>query len=293
MPDWEDLRHFAAFARAGSLSAAARLMDVEHATVSRRVASLETSLSLKLVDRRGRILRLTPDGERIAALTERMVVDAEAIDRSADGAGAEFKREVSISAPPALSVLLLAEPLAAFRSQHPGVTLRIIGESRFASLDKREADIAIRLSRPSKGNLTIVKLGDIAFRLYASRSYLAGTRPNRWTFIGYDETLDAAAQQVELARYAGKRSINIRASNADMQQALARQGAGVAMLATVLVGADSELVPAVPNQPPVMRGLWLVLHSDMQNSVPVRAMAQHLKCYLHEILQARTKVIRA
>jgi len=293
MPDWEDLRHFAAFARAGSLSAAARLMDVEHATVSRRVASLETSLSLKLVDRRGRILRLTTDGERIAALTERMVVDAEAIDRSADGAGKEFKGEVSISAPPALSALLLAEPLATFRSQHPGVTLRILGESRFASLEKREADIAIRLSRPAGGDLTIVKLGEIAFRLYASRSYLAGTRPNRWAFIGYDETLDTAAQQVELARYAGKRSINIRASNADMQQALARQGAGVAMLATALVGTDPELVPAAPSQPPVVRGLWLVLHSDMQNSVPVRAMSQHLKRHLHEILQARTKGIKA
>ncbi|HEX4325915.1 MAG TPA: LysR family transcriptional regulator, partial [Burkholderiales bacterium] len=76
MNDWEDLRHFAALARDKSLSAAARRLGVDHATVARRVAALEESLKLKLVDRRPRAYVLTADGERIAALAARMEQEA-------------------------------------------------------------------------------------------------------------------------------------------------------------------------------------------------------------------------
>ena len=60
--NWDDLRYFECFAAAGSLSGAARVLDVEHATVARRISALESDLKLKLVDRRGRKLLLTPAG---------------------------------------------------------------------------------------------------------------------------------------------------------------------------------------------------------------------------------------
>ena len=68
MTDWEDLRHFAALSETGSLSGAARLIGVEHATVARRVARLEAQTGLKLVDRRGRRFRITAEGEKIAGI---------------------------------------------------------------------------------------------------------------------------------------------------------------------------------------------------------------------------------
>ncbi|MDG9818338.1 LysR family transcriptional regulator [Pseudomonas putida] len=68
MFDWEDLRHFCAFTSAGSLSAAAKTLGVDHATVARRIASLEASFKLKLVDRRPRAYALTDEGRRVAEL---------------------------------------------------------------------------------------------------------------------------------------------------------------------------------------------------------------------------------
>jgi DNA-binding transcriptional LysR family regulator len=128
--DWEDLRHFAAFAASGSLSAAARRLGVEHATVARRIAALEMRLDLKLIDRRGRRLALTADGRRIAAVTDRMETDINAIDRIASGARSDLSGEVTISAPSAYAAAILATPLARLRKRHPDLRVRLLGEAR-------------------------------------------------------------------------------------------------------------------------------------------------------------------
>ena len=91
MADWEDLRHFVALAREGTLSAAARMLGVDHATVARRVAALEADTGLKLIDRRARSYQLTDDGKRIAATATPM---EEAAFRPLDRACAEKSRSV-------------------------------------------------------------------------------------------------------------------------------------------------------------------------------------------------------
>lgn len=81
--DWEDLRYFLTFASVKSLSGAAKKSGVEHATVSRRIASLEKSLNVKLVDRRKRLYELTDDGRKLAVIGRRIEEQAEAIGRLA------------------------------------------------------------------------------------------------------------------------------------------------------------------------------------------------------------------
>ena len=100
MADWEDLHHFVTLAREGTLSAAARVLRVDHATVARRVAALEQSTGLKLVDRRSRTTVLTDDGKRIAAVATPMEEAAFAVGRAAQAAKPGVDGEVSISAPP-------------------------------------------------------------------------------------------------------------------------------------------------------------------------------------------------
>src|SRR3990167_8104567 len=143
--DWDDLRHFSAFVAAGSLAGAARALRIEHATVARRIASLEARLKLKLVDRRGRRLTLTPEGEKVAALATDMAETIGAVERLADGARSELNGEVTISAPPAYAALVLAPGLIPLRARHPALRIRLLGETRMASLERREADIAVRL----------------------------------------------------------------------------------------------------------------------------------------------------
>lgn len=275
--NWDDLRHFSALASAGSLSAAARLLGVEHATVARRIASLEEQLAIPLVDRRGRRWTLTPDGERIAAIADRMDSEARAVQRTADGARHELSGTVTISAPPALAVEILTAPLVELQRRHPRLTIRIIGEARTVSLDRGEAHIAIRLSRPEDGELTIAKLGTIDFRLYASPEYLAVTNEENWRFIGYDTPLTGALQQTAIEAFAGGRSFSFHASSLEIQQAAARAGAGIAALPDFMGMSDEGLVPVPPNAPLIHRDIWLAVHLDLRRSAPVRAVSQRLR----------------
>ncbi|HXP97267.1 MAG TPA: LysR family transcriptional regulator, partial [Telmatospirillum sp.] len=98
--NWEDLRHFLALAKVGSFSEAARQLKVDHTTVARRVALLETALGLRLIDRYPRAVALTPEGSRIAELGHRMEDDAFALLRAAKGADPAINGTVRISAPP-------------------------------------------------------------------------------------------------------------------------------------------------------------------------------------------------
>ncbi|SFB16892.1 transcriptional regulator, LysR family [Collimonas sp. OK607] len=277
MADWENLRHFAALAQAGTLSGAARQLHVEHATIARRIAALEAELNLKLVDRRGRRLSLTMDGERIAALVEHMERDAQAINRAADGARLEVAGHVTISAPPALAAAMLARPLVALRKQHPDLDISILGETRQVSLERREADIAIRLNRPTDGDFIIVKLTELTYHLYANRAYLDQTPPEDWAYIGYIESMDAASQQAALIRHMAGESLSFRTTTLDIQIALASEGGGVAMLPTFMMEDDSTLVPAIPDQQPVMRDAWLVWHADLKSSAAIRAVVKSIQ----------------
>ncbi|MDQ0325458.1 DNA-binding transcriptional LysR family regulator [Rhodopseudomonas julia] len=277
MADWENLRHFGALSATGSLSAAARLLRVEHATVARRVAALEAELQLKLVDRRGRRLTLTEDGERIAALVQRMETEATAIGRAVDGARSELAGTVTISAPPALAAAMLTAPLVGLQKRHPDLTIRILGETRSASLERREADIAVRLSRPQDGDLIIVKLAEMPFRLYASPTYLAETEEGDWRFISYDEPMNRSAQHVALQRIAGVRPISFLGSTSEIQQAAARAGAGIAILPEFVAAGDQELVAVGIGETLPVRELWLAIHSDLKNSAPIRAVSRCLR----------------
>lgn len=272
MTDWEDLRHFAALASAGSLSGAARLIGVEHATIARRVARLEQETGLKLVDRRGRRILLTVDGEKIAAIARAMEDKADAVERAKAGAQPALTAEVTISAPPAYAAVRLAQPLGRLRKQHPGIRVRVIGEKRRASLNRREADIAIRLGRPTVGDLTAIRIDESEFRLYASPSYLAATPAEAWEFVAYDESMDAAPQQADLLARLEGRTIGLRASTLEMQMAFILAGGGVGMLPDFLAAGQGGLADASPAAPPLLREVWLIVHTDLKDVPAIRTV---------------------
>ena len=276
MYDWEDMRHFAALARGKSLSAAARQLGVDHATVARRVAALEAALKLKLVDRRPRAYVLTADGERIALLAARMEEEAYAVERVAGAGQGGLSGTLSISAPPGISNTLIAPRLGELLRLHPGLRVRLIGEKRSASLSRREADVAVRLSRPVENTLVARKVASFSFALYASPAYLATHAPAQYGFIAYEESLDDVPQQQWLRAAAGTRPIIARISDLEGQRGAARAGVGVAALPLYLAKGDGLLrrVPAKPK--PVVRDVWLVVHRDLRGAPAVRAALDFL-----------------
>ncbi|CAN7416686.1 LysR family transcriptional regulator [Neorhizobium sp. LjRoot104] len=276
MLDWENLRYFLALSNSGTLLGAARALSVEHATVSRRVALLEQQLQARLVDRRGRKITLTVEGERVAELARRMEEQALATDQ------ARLKQDrlagtVRISAPPALSDFLLPEPIAMLRRRHPEIEIVVAGEKRYASLNRREADIAVRLARPEQGDLTVMRIGSVRFDFYASPSYLAETPQEEWSFISYGEDMDTSPQHRRLLDIAGGRRVGLRASTLEFQRAMARAGGGVAILPDFFISAGDGLALALVEEEPVTRDIWLVVHSDIRDVPIVRAVMDAIK----------------
>jgi len=274
--DWEDLHHFAVFAREKSLSAAARRLMVDHATVARRITSLERSLQLKLVDRRARAYELTADGRRVVAIAERMDDDAFALGRAARSLQKGLDGEVAVSAPPALAASRIAPRLDRLRAAHPGITLRLIGEKRAASLSRREADLAVRLSRPTESGLITRKLGSLAFALYATNAYLSALPSAGYCFIAGDRDFDDLPQQRWLKAVAGNRPIVLQANDQLSQLAAARAGVGIAALPIYLADSDPALVRVTAKPATISRDIWLVVHRDLQKSPLVRAVMEFL-----------------
>jgi DNA-binding transcriptional LysR family regulator len=274
--DWQDLRHFAALAREGSLSAAARRLKVDHATVARRIAALETALGLKLVDRRARAYLLTAEGRRIAAIAERMETTAFELDRAARGSQTGLAGPVTVSAPPTLAATLIAPRLATLYAEHPGIRVKLIGEKRSASLSRREADIAVRLNRPEEKSLVVRRVGRLEFALFASPAYLESRAPATYGFIAYDDPMDQSPQQVWLRGFARGRPIMLRASDLEVHREAAKSGVGIAALPRFFGESDPGLVRVETGGKGIGREIWLAVHSDLRRAPVVRATLDFL-----------------
>ena len=280
--DWGDLRFFVELARSGSLSATARRLRVDHTTVARRVASLESSLGVRLFDRLPRGYALTAEGEEVAALAGRLEEGAFAIQRFARGQSVEPAGTVRLSAPPVFASAFIAPRLRAFRDRFPQVVLELVGDARAVSLTRREADLAIRLNRPEDEGLVSRRLGTMGYGLYAAPSYLEGRAEVDWAFVGYDESLDHVPQQRWLRGVAAGRPFTFRANDLASLAAVARAGLGIAALPHFLGLPDPGLVriPAAPA--PEGRELWLLVHNDLRRAARVRAVMDFLIALMGE-----------
>jgi DNA-binding transcriptional LysR family regulator len=276
MFDWEDLRYFVAFSDEQSLAKAARYLKVDHATVARRIASLEQSLELKLLDRRPRAYVLTEDGERIAERGKRMQAESFAVERISIAEQEIVSGEVSISAPPSISSTVIAPNLGKLRAQHPALRVRLIADTRYVSLIRREADIAVRLSRPAEADLVARKIGVVSFALYASPEYLASHAPEDYEFIGYDDSMDGAVQQMWLDALAHSRPVVLRSNSLDVQASAARAGVGVAVLPYFLGDWDENLSVIEGTGEPLTREVWLSIHNDLRHAPSIRSVMQFI-----------------
>ena len=281
MFDWEDLRHFTVFAQEKSLSAAARQLKVDHATVARRVAALEAALRLKLVERRPRAYFLTPDGERIAELGKRMELESFAVQRTASAGQSGIAGEVAVTAPPAMAAALIAPRLGELRGRYPDLHLQLDGDTRNVSLVRREADIAIRLSRPVDAELVVRKLAVVTFSLYASHTWLAAHATGPRAYIAYDTRMDETPQQTWLQAQAGADPIVLRSNDLAVQAAAAAAGVGIAVLPDFMGGQDPRLARLPHAGPALEREVWVAVHNDLRHAPRIQAVMAFLAgCFL-------------
>jgi DNA-binding transcriptional LysR family regulator len=147
--DWDNLKFFLALAETGSLSRASEKLRVDHSTVSRRIEMLEQDLGVRVVERLSRSYRLTTEGEQVrdrAKEIETRIADIARFANSMD----QSSRVVRVSGPPSLLSQFLAPRLLPLQRQQPGLRIELVGETRQINVGKGEADLALRMVRPSR-----------------------------------------------------------------------------------------------------------------------------------------------
>ena len=286
--DWEDVRYFVALARHGTLSSTARSLRVNHATVARRIASLETLIGRPLFDRRAKGYVLTAEGK--AVLKEASVMDEAALSvlRRLD-AGTELSGLVRLAAGPVLAERFLIDRLRAFHERYPAIDLEVIGGSRVVSLAKREADVALRYGTPKDSELVARRVATITFGLYASTAFRDKLKAGQpLVFIGFDEESDFITEAKWLARQFGDRRFSFRTNSQTTQAAAARAGYGIALLPRYIVAAhEPDLVEVSLGGRLPERDVWLLIRRDLKNVPRVRAVTD----YLVEVFQRDRRLL--
>lgn len=281
--DWNDLQGFLAVVRAGRLTTAALQLGIDHSTLSRRIVGLEKALGVALFDRRSAGYVLTAEGERLIPDAEAVESLAIGIRSRSDNAALGLVGSVRIGTPEGFGTYFLAPEMARLATQHPQLEIELIANPRMFSLSKREADIAISMTRPDTGRLHARKLADYELGIYAARSFLERHPPidsqsslAAHTWVGYVEDLMWTRELDYLSDIPAAPPPRIRISNVISQMAAVTGGVGLGVLPCFMARREPELVRLLPDQIKLFRGYWLVTHAEARDSVRVKMVADYV-----------------
>jgi len=265
--DWDDLRVFLAVARAESLSRAGNILKRDAATVGRRIARLEASIGAPLFTKSPQGYALTDAGGRLLAHAERA---EQAVLQGADelaGQAGQLSGQVRIGAPDGCANFLLPQVCTAIVAEHPELELQVVALPRVINLSKREADLAIAVSPPETGRLTVQKITDYRLHVAGARTYLkkageikdVGDLKGK-PIVGYipdmifDKELDYQAE-------VGAKGVTLASNSVSVQLGFLRQGGGLGITHDFALPFAPELQKVLEDQISLTRSFYLIRHA--------------------------------
>ena len=281
--DWALVKSFLAVLDAGSLMGAARRLNAQQPTLSRHVAELEAQLGTPLFERTGRGVTPTAAALAIADAARQMEAGALALSRGLATSRSAETGTVRITSSTVASTWLLPPVIAALQAAEPGIAIELVATNQLSNLLRREADIAVRMLRPTQGSLVARKLGEVAIVAAAHRSYLkrAGTPRTpgdvaRHRLIGYDrdDTIERgfARMGVALAR----EHFAVRTDDQVAYGRLVAAGAGIGFVAHYNIRHWPGVTALLPmlEIPPLP--CWLAVHREIRSNRLVRRVYDFL-----------------
>ena len=282
--DWDHLRVFLAVARTGRVAAAARRLEVEHTTVSRRLAALEAQLETPLFHRTAAGYLLTPAGEGILA-------DAQAMERAASALRVHARERTGVRAgrvrvalAPEFASDWLAPRLPAFRARYPRITLQVLVGTRTPDLSRGEAEVALETNGTRQLGLVTVRLARTTLALYAARALVGdvGRPPVRDVESARGLPLLVFTPALHLLQGAAwfrpvlaAAEVALETNGTHALLAAARSGAGAAVLPTFMARRYADLVRVSDDV--ATHDVWLVTHPEFRRDPTVRATADFLR----------------
>jgi DNA-binding transcriptional LysR family regulator len=276
MLSWDDFRYVKAIAQARSLAGAADLLSVNHSTVFRRLAQIEQQLGSRLFARSRIGYALTPSGEEMVHLADRMGEEIIAFERKVTGHDLRPSGELRITTNDSMLVYLLPEVLAAFRRAYPEIILDVVASNQALSLSKRDADVAVRASERPPEAMIVRRVASIAWAIFGPAEFTGETLDpladaRRFEWIGFGDELSALKPAKWLKDHAGEERIVYRANTVLGAAQAAAAGIGLALLPCFVGAGTSGLSRLGPPDPQLEAGLWLLTHPDLRHTARVRA----------------------
>lgn len=275
--DWERQRAFLAVLREGSLSGAARALDLAQPTVRRRIEELEAGLRTALFTRSPGGLIPTERGLMLREHAEAMEMAADAFVRSASAGVDEVAGTVRISASDVIAVEVLPPILAALRERHPKLVIALSPTNRSEDVLRREADIAVRMVRPRQEALVARWVGSIPLGLHAHRDYLnrhpLGTIDTitDHSLIGVESHSPVLRAIQDQGFAVGLDDFGFRSDNDLAQLAAIRAGLGIGFCQVPLAARDPALERVYPDAIQMDLDTWVVAHEDQRGVARIRA----------------------
>ena len=280
---WDDLRVFLAVAQAGSLRRAARALGIGQPTVNRHVRQLERILDTRLFERTPDGHRLTPAGQNLLPMAQRMADAATDIDRRrmafADHAGGVVRVAAGEWA-----ARFLSPRLVGLADADRDLTVELVETHIDPDLDRREADLFVRHGMPARGHLVRVGLGTMAAAIYGKTSLVeahpAARSDARWracAWVAYDAPHEYFGSMAWLMRHLGDHRPRVRASRVALQLEAIRAGAGLGILPCFVGDADPALVRLTAPIAELAADVWLLVHPDLRAVSRVRLLVDWIR----------------
>lgn len=267
--EWDDLRTFLAIARHGTLSAAARELGLTQPTIGRRLAAMEERTGARLLLRTPGGYVLTSLGESVLGHAERIEAEVLAADRAISGRDIALEGVVRITTVDIMASAIVTPALAALQEAHPGIIVELAPDTRSFSLSRREADIALRMTRFEGHEIFARRVGRLAISRYQARSRASDAPPP-----GLVTVLDDQAHLPEarwLRNLHPDAPITFRSNSREVQLMAARCGCGIAALPRFIADTETQLVRMETGEPDLVRDIWLGVHRDMRHMPRIRA----------------------
>lgn len=273
-PQWGELRTFLEVVRDSSLSGAARRLGIAQPTVGRHIYGLEAALVVALFARSPRGLTPTATARSLSPHVEAMAAAAAALGRTAAGEGSADQGIVRVTASETTGCEVLPAIFAAFHAQHPGIAIELALSNRNQDLSRRDADIAVRMVRPTQSALVARRIGSTRIGLFAHRDYLAGRAflARRTCGDRDDRSFRAAGP---LAARLSPDTFGFRCDSDAAQLAALRAGVGIGGCQKNIARRSPELSRILPNLSHPLE-IWLVMHEDMKGTPRLRLLFDHL-----------------
>jgi DNA-binding transcriptional LysR family regulator len=281
--DWNDLRVFLTLAREGSLTAAARRLEVSHPTVARRIKALEDNIGARLFDRLPDKFALTAAGEGLLEDATAMERAAESLQRRSAGLGDTVHGTVRLSAGEAMAAFI-ARHLPRLRHKLQCIEIELTASHMLANLSRREADLLIREQVPDLGSIVTRRLGRAAYAVYGAAGATGLGLPERLSreslrrvaWVGFDDDHNYMPGQSWVLDLLDGARPAVRVNNWLVLQQAVGAGAGLAVLPCHMGDGDPALRRVGAPLPEVAADQWLLVHRDLRDLPRVRAVMDSL-----------------